>query len=88
MAGEFEFSEYFRFADVGIILQLFFVVFFIFVSIIISNIIIGLTVSKVDELQQDAMVIWSRKTTEQVQALQRGLNRLPGLCDCRTFRRK
>ena len=86
MAGEFEFSEYFRFADVGIILQLFFVVFFIFVSIIISNIIIGLTVSKVDELQQDAMVIWSRKTTEQVQALQRGLNRLPGLC--RTFRRK
>ena len=71
MTGEFELDGYFHWnetkEDFGqVSAQVFYIVFLVFVSIVIANLLIGLTVSKTDELFKEAGTIRLEKTANLV----------------------
>lgn len=74
MLGEFDFADNFLWETSPTyskgVLQALFVIFFFLVSIIISNLIIGLTVSKTDELFKEAGIIRMQKSVLQVRELE------------------
>ena len=71
MTGEFELDAYFHWnetkEDFGqVSAQVFYIVFLVFVSIVIANLLIGLTVSKTDELFKEAGTVRLEKTANLV----------------------
>ena len=71
MTGEFELDDYFHWnetkEDFGqVSAQVFYIVFLVFVSIVIANLLIGLTVSKTDELFKEAGTVRLEKTANLV----------------------
>ncbi len=76
MIGEFDLSSYFtveqaRLDEGQFSTQLLFIFFIIFVSIVISNLLVGLTVSKTEELFKEAGVIRLEKTVLQVNQVEK-----------------
>ena len=71
MIGEFELEDYFIWEAVEpegsyVTTQILFVLFLVFVSIVIANLLVGLTVSKTEELFKEAGVIRLEKTVLQI----------------------
>ena len=71
MTGEFELDDYFQWDltknDFGhVSSQLIFVGFLIFVSIVISNLLIGLTVNKTDKVFKNSGTLRLEKTVHQL----------------------
>ena len=81
MTGEFDLDDYFHWDetkdDFGhMSAQLIFVLFIVFVSIVIGNLLIALTVSKTEELFKKAGTIRLEKTVIQVTGVEAIINRV------------
>ena len=82
MSGEFDFEDNFTFNKVkgvgsNFSTQVLFILFFFIVSLIIANLVIGLTVAKTQELFEMAGIIKLQKTVLQIVGLESILMKLP-----------
>lgn len=85
MVGELDFVDNFtvdKSGDSEVTLQLMFLLFVIFVSIIIANLIIGLTVSEIDDLYNEARAIRLHKMVTQLVNLEDLFINKPSITDC------
>ena len=75
MTGEFDLDDYFQWdttkEDFGHLSgQMFYLIFLVFVSIVIANLLIGLTVSKTEDLFKEAGAVRLEKTVDQVAGIE------------------
>ena len=85
MIGELDFVDNFtvdKSGDAEVTLQLIFLLFVLFVSIIIANLIIGLTVSEIDDLYNEARAIRLHKMVTQLVNLEDLFINKPSITDC------
>jgi len=81
MNGEFNIEDYFIWQSVRIdkgfvTTQFLFVSFIFFISIVLVNLLVGLSVSKTEELYKEAGIYRLKKTVLQVSISSRVLNKL------------
>ena len=80
MLGEFELTDYFTTQEVSKVggrnfsVQLLFVLFVIFICVIVMNLLIGLTVSNIDDLKKDADIILASSQIDDIVDMKRKLD--------------
>ena len=80
MLGEFELTDYFTTTEVSRVggrnfsVQVLFVLFVIFICVIVMNLLIGLTISNVDDLKKDADIIMVSAQIDDIVDMNRKLN--------------
>ena len=80
MLGEFELTDYFTTQEVSKVggrnysVQVLFVLFVIFICVIVMKLLIGLTVSNIDDLKKDADIILASAQIDDIVDMKRKLN--------------
>ena len=80
MMGEFELTDYFTTQEVSkaggrnYSVQILFVLFVIFICVIVMNLLIGLTVSNIDDLKKDADIILASSQIDDIVDMKRKLD--------------
>ena len=80
MLGEFELTDYFTTQEVkkvggrNVSVQILFVLFVIFICVIVMNLLIGLTVSNIDDLKKDADIILASSQIDDIVDMKRKLD--------------
>ena len=80
MLGEFELTDYFTTQEVSKVggrnfsVQILFVLFVIFICVIVMNLLIGLTVSNIDDLKKDADIILASSQIDDIVDMKRKLD--------------